>query len=133
MPLFTSLTLIPSALAQDAAGAPPQPSLGSSLIPIVLVVLVFYLLIYRPQKKRVDQHKEMVSSLKRGDRVVTAGGIIGKITKIEEGDSIEVEIAPDVRVQVIKSTVSEVTQRSGGKQEESQSPGKNKKNFGKKA
>eukprot|EP01036_Dinobryon_divergens_P016009 gene16009-21696_t len=68
-----------------------------------------YFLIIRPQQKRVKEHQDMVKSLRRGDSVVTSGGIVGKVTKSVEGEpEIEVEIAADVRVKIVRSMVSEV-------------------------
>ena len=82
------------------------------LLPFILIFLVMYFLIIRPQQKRLQEHKDMVAALRKGDTVVTGGGIIGKVTKVVEGE-IEVEIAKDVRVTVLRSTISDV--RTKGK------------------
>ena len=78
------------------------------ILPIVLMFVVFYLLLLRPQQQRVKQHKEMVSNIRRGDTVITSGGIIGKVTKVRDENEIEVEIAENTRVRVLKGTVTEV-------------------------
>ena len=104
--------LISSAQAQDAAQtAGPLGSLGSfaSILPIVLVFGVFYFLLIRPQPQRQKQLKATLAALRRGDRVVTAGGIIGVVQKVKDGASeIEVEIAAGVRVLVLRDTISSV-------------------------
>jgi preprotein translocase subunit YajC len=81
------------------------------LVPILLMFVIFYFLLIRPQQQRAKTHREMVSNLRRGDTVVTSGGIIGKVTKVRDDNEIEVEIADDTRVRVIKSTVAEVRVR----------------------
>ena len=78
------------------------------LMPILLMFVIFYLLLLRPQQQRVKAHREMVANIRRGDTVVTAGGIIGKVTKVKDDGEIEVEIADNTRVRVIRSTVAEV-------------------------
>lgn len=98
--------LISPAFAQ-AAGA-PQGDIFSFLLPIVLMFGVFWLLVFRPQQKKIKQHKEMVANLKRGDQVLTAGGLFGRVAKIEGGNICYVEIAPNVRVKVAQSTITEV-------------------------
>jgi preprotein translocase subunit YajC len=78
------------------------------LVPILLMFVIFYFLLFRPQQQRAKQHREMVSNIRRGDTVVTAGGIVGKVTKVRDDNEIEVEIAENTRIRVIKATVSEV-------------------------
>ncbi|WP_234397689.1 preprotein translocase subunit YajC [Sneathiella glossodoripedis] len=78
------------------------------LMPLILIGVVFYFLLIRPQQKRVKAHREMVEGVRRGDNVVTAGGLMGKVTKVREDNVVQVEIAPDVKVDVVKSTLSEV-------------------------
>jgi preprotein translocase subunit YajC len=78
------------------------------LMPILLMFVIFYLLLLRPQQQRMKAHREMVANIRRGDTVVTSGGIIGKVTKVKDDGEIEVEIADNTRVRVIKSTVAEV-------------------------
>jgi preprotein translocase subunit YajC len=98
-----------------AQGAPAAGGgdLFLTLVPFVLIFVIMYFLIIRPQQKRVKEHQDMVKNLRRGDSVVTAGGIVGKVTKSVEGEpEIEVEIASDVRVKIVRSMVSEVRSKS---------------------
>ena len=97
--------LISPAYAQ-AGGAPGGFDL-ISLMPLLLIFVVFYFLLIRPQQKKMKQHRDMVAALKRGDRVLTAGGIIGSVVKVEDGELL-VEIAKDVRVRVARGTISDV-------------------------
>src|SRR5260221_1420403 len=78
------------------------------LIPFVLIIVMMYFLILRPQQKRGKMHQEMVKNLRRGDTVVTSGGLVGKVTKVVDDDQIEVEIADDVRVRQLRTMVAEV-------------------------
>lgn len=79
------------------------------LMPILLMIVIFYFLLFRPQQQRMKAHREMVNNIRRGDTVVTAGGLIGKVTRVkDDGNEIEVEIAENARVRVVKQTVSEV-------------------------
>ena len=78
------------------------------LVPMALVFLIFYFLMLRPQQKRVKQHQEMIKNLRRGDTVITTGGLVGKVTKVVDDDQIEVEIADDVRVRQLRSMVADV-------------------------
>ena len=73
-------------------------------IPLILIFVIFYFFLIRPQQKKVKEHKLMVESLKRGDKVVTSGGVIGTVERIIDNDKAEIEIAPNVKVEVIKST-----------------------------
>ena len=79
-----------------------------SLLPFVLIFVIMYFLILRPQQKRVKQHTEMVKNVRRGDTVVTNGGLIGKVTKGIDEDQIEIEIADDVRIRQMRQMVSDV-------------------------
>ncbi len=79
-----------------------------SLLPFVLIFVIMYFLILRPQQKRVKQHAEMVKNVRRGDTVVTNGGLIGKVTKVIDDDQIEIEIADDVRIRQMRQMVSDV-------------------------
>lgn len=79
-----------------------------SLAPLFLVFIVFYFLMIRPQQRRMKALQQSVEAVKKGDSVVTSGGILGKVTKVEDR-FVEVEIAPTVKVRVVKSTLSEVT------------------------
>ena len=73
-------------------------------IPLILIFVIFYFFLIRPQQKKVKDHKTMVENLKRGDVVVTSGGIIGKVERIMENDKAEIEISPNIKVEIIKST-----------------------------
>jgi preprotein translocase subunit YajC len=93
------------AFAQDAGGA---AGAFASFIPLILIFLIMYFLLIRPQQKKLKEHKAMVEALRRGDQVLTQGGIVGKVTKVGEDNMIEVEIAEGVRVKVIRHTVAQV-------------------------
>ena len=80
----------------------------TSLLPLLLIVVIMYFLVLRPQQQRVKQHQTMVKALRRGDTVVTNGGLVGKVTKVVDDDQIEVEISDGVRVRQMRSMVSEV-------------------------
>ena len=83
-----------------------------SFIPIILIFVIMYFLLIRPQQKKIKEHKNMVDNLRRGDQVLTLGGIIVKITKVKEGEEIEVELAKDVKVSVIRSTIVNVLSKT---------------------
>jgi len=97
--------LITSAYAQGSGGS---SDFLIQLMPILLMFVIFYILLLRPQQQRAKAHREMVANLRRGDVVVTSGGIIGKVTKVKDDGEIEVEIADNTRVRVIRGTVAEV-------------------------
>jgi preprotein translocase subunit YajC len=97
--------LIPSAYAQAAGGASPNPL--TSMLPLVLIFVVFYFLLIRPQTKRAKEHKAMVAALAAGDEIVTSGGILGRVTEAGE-QFLTVEVAEGVRVKVQRHTVSSV-------------------------
>jgi len=82
--------------------------LVSTLVPLVLLFGIFYFLLIRPQQQRVKTHQQMVESVRRGDTVVTAGGLIGKVAKVKDDGELMVEIADNVQVRVLKSTLTEV-------------------------
>ena len=102
--------LISPAYAQ--AAEPAAPSALVQLAPFVLIFVIFYFLLIRPQMTARKKHMEMVSNVRRGDVVVTSGGIIGKVTKVLEGDEIMVELADNVSVKVLKSTLSDVRNKT---------------------
>ena len=100
--------MISSAFAQSAAGGAGGFSL-QGLLPFVLIFIIFYFLLIRPQQKRVKQHKLMVESLKRGNKVLTAGGILGVVTKAIDGsETVSVEISSGVTVELARQMISEV-------------------------
>ncbi|WEK42724.1 MAG: preprotein translocase subunit YajC [Candidatus Sphingomonas colombiensis] len=106
--------LISPAYAQVAGGAAQQSGIAGflGLAPLFLVFIVFYFLMIRPQQRRMKALQTAVGSVKKGDSVVTAGGLLGKVTKVED-TVVEVEIAPNTRVRVVKATLAEVTPLGG--------------------
>ncbi|ADM10123.1 preprotein translocase, YajC subunit [Parvularcula bermudensis HTCC2503] len=102
--------LISSAAAQTAAAEPPSPLL--QLIPFVVILVIFYFLLIRPQQQARKKHEEMVNAVRRGDEVVTAGGLVGKVTKVPGGDEITVQVGDGVEVTVVKATLSAVRSRT---------------------
>ncbi len=84
----------------------------SSFVPLILIFVIMYFLLIRPQQKKVKEHKAMVEALRRGDQVLTQGGIIGKVTKVKEDGELEVEIADGVRVRVVKATIAQVLSKT---------------------
>ncbi|WP_052341383.1 preprotein translocase subunit YajC [Salinarimonas rosea] len=89
-----------------------DPNVFLQLVPFILIFVIMWFLIIRPQQRRVKAHQEMVKALRRGDQVVTSGGIVGKISKVVDDAEIEVEIAEGVRVRVIRGMVTEVRSKS---------------------
>ena len=83
-----------------------------SLLPLVLIFVVFYVLLIRPQQKKVKAHKMLVEALRRGDRVVTGGGLMGTVSKVIGDNELQVEIAEGVRVRVVRHTIQEVVSKS---------------------
>ena len=97
------------AFAQDASAAGGGVAVLMQMLPLILIFGVFYFLLIRPQQKKQREHRETIRNLKRGDRVLTAGGIIGQVTRVKDGvDEIEVEIAPNVRVNVLRQTIGDI-------------------------
>lgn len=101
--------LISPAYAQ--AGAAAEPNLLVTFLPLIAIFAIFYFLMIRPQQRKMKLHREMVANLRRGDKVVTAGGFIGTVAKVHD-DELEVEIAKDVKVRVVRGTISEVVNKS---------------------
>jgi len=83
----------------------------AQFIPLILIFVIFYFFLIRPQQKRVKDHKAMVQSLKRGDEIITSGGIIGTIDRVMEDDRIEVVIGENVKVQIIRSTITSLLKK----------------------
>lgn len=81
-------------------------------IPLILIFAIMYLLLIRPQQKKMKEHQKMVSALRRGDQVVTQGGVIGKVVKVRENNEVEVEIADGVKVRVVQSTITQVLSKT---------------------
>ena len=98
------------AFAQTAgAGA---GSAFASFIPLILIFAIMYFLLIRPQQKKMKEHKAMVEALRRGDQVLTQGGIVGKVTKVQEDGLVEVEIADGVKVKVMRHTIAQVMNKT---------------------
>ena len=76
----------------------------AQLIPLILIFIIFYFFLIRPQQKKVKEHKAMVENLKRGDKVVTSGGIVGTVERIIDNDKVEVQIAENINVEVVRAT-----------------------------
>jgi len=100
------------AYAQAAGGAAGPESFLVQLLPLVLIFVIFYFLLIRPQQKRAKEHAQMVENLRRGDQVVLSGGIMGKVTKVRDDDEAEVEIAENTRIRVVKSTIAQVVSKT---------------------
>jgi len=97
------------AYAQAAGGA---GGAVTSFLPLILIFAIMYFLLIRPQQKKMKEHKAMVEALRRGDQVVTQGGIIGKVSKVKEDGEVEVEIAEGVKVRVVQATISQVLSKT---------------------
>lgn len=103
--------LITTAYAQGLFGGGAGADGGGAFIqflPFIAIFVIMYFLILRPQQKRAKMHQEMVKNVRRGDTVVTNGGLIGKVTKVIDDDQIEIEIADDVRIRQIRQMVTDV-------------------------
>jgi preprotein translocase subunit YajC len=100
-------SLITPAFAQ-AAGTGGSGDIILQLVPFLLIFVIMWFLIIRPQQRRVKSHQEMVKNVRRGDTVVTTGGIVGKVTKATDDPELEVEIADGVRVKLVRGMISEV-------------------------
>ncbi|PWB92703.1 preprotein translocase subunit YajC [Methylosinus sporium] len=103
----------PSATVQttpDAAAppAPPAPDMISQIVPLLFVTLIVYFIVLRPQARRTKEQKESLKNVRRGDTVVTSGGLIGKVTKVVDDAEVEVELAQNIRVRALRSAIAEV-------------------------
>ncbi|MDA7949006.1 MAG: preprotein translocase subunit YajC [Hyphomicrobiaceae bacterium] len=94
-----------------AQGAPGGGDFFIQILPFLLIFVIMYFMLIRPQQRRVKEHREMVAALRRGDTVVTAGGLVGKVTKVDEAE-VEVQVAKDVKVKVVRSTISDVRNKT---------------------
>jgi preprotein translocase subunit YajC len=108
---------VTAALAQSTGTTPAAPAGGMTdllvqFAPILLLVVIFYLLIFRPQQKRARTQREMLSKISRGDTVVTTGGIVGKVTKAVDGEDLEVEISQGVRIKLVRGMIADVRSRA---------------------
>ena len=101
--------------AAEAVPGTPTPAapvpMWTNLVPLALMIVVFYFLLIRPQQKKAKAHREMITAVKRGDQIVTSGGIIGKVTKVIDEQKVQVEIAPNVKVDIVRATIADVLAR----------------------
>lgn len=84
----------------------------AQFLPLILIFAIMYFLLIRPQQKKVKEHQNMVNALRRGDQVVTQGGLIGKVTKVKEDNELEVELAEGIKVRVVQSTIAQVLNKT---------------------
>lgn len=103
---------ISTAYAQGADDAVGGGGGLIQLLPLVLIFVVFWFLLIRPQQKKMKQHKSMVEGLRRGDRIVTGGGLIGTVTKVIDDSEAQVELAEGVRVRVLRHTIQDIVNKS---------------------
>ena len=96
-----------------AQGAEGDSGMLVSFLPLILIFVVFYFLLIRPQQKKAKAHKAMLGEIGRGDRIVTGGGIVGTVTKVNSDTEMTVEISPGTKVRVLRDTVSQVVQSKG--------------------
>jgi preprotein translocase subunit YajC len=113
MKFARSIIVLPAVLAASpayaqAAGQAGASSIASPLLLVGMMFVIFYFFLIRPQQKRQKQHQEMVNAVRRGDTVVTSGGMIGRVTKVIDDNEIQVELAENVRVRVVKGTLADV-------------------------
>ncbi len=114
--------LITPAYAQFGSfGAGGANSMIVQFMPLILIIVIMYFLILRPQQRKVKLHQEMVKALRRGDTVVTNGGLVGKVTKVVDDNQIEIEIAEGVRVRQVRASISEVRAKGEPVKEDSAS------------
>ncbi|MEE9454966.1 MAG: preprotein translocase subunit YajC [Paracoccaceae bacterium] len=83
-----------------------------SFVPIILIFAIMYFLMIRPQQKKMKEHRAMVEALRKGDQIITQGGMIGKVTKVKEDGEVEVEIATGVKVRILKHTITQVLNKT---------------------
>ena len=91
----------------QAASPGAMDYLNSLIVPTIMIIGIMYFMMIRPQQKRLKEHRDMVANIRRGDTVVTSGGIIGKVAKVEDNE-LQIEIADGVRIKVLRGTISEV-------------------------
>ena len=84
----------------------------AQFLPLILIFLIMYFLLIRPQQKKLKEHQAMVAALRRGDQVVTQGGLIGKVTKVKDDSEVEVELAEGVKVRVVRNTIASVVSKT---------------------
>jgi preprotein translocase subunit YajC len=102
-------SILTSTLASAAPGG--SAAFFVQILPLLFIFVIFYFLMIRPQQRRMKAHQATIAAVKKGDNVVTAGGVLGKVTKVTD-DEVEVEIAQGTRVRIVKSTLSHVLDKS---------------------
>ena len=112
---------ITPAFAQSGLFGGDSASMITSFMPLILIIVIMYFLILRPQQQKLKQHQAMIRALRRGDTVVTNGGLVAKVTKVVDDDQIEVEIADGVRVRQMRAMVSDVRAKGEPVKDESAS------------
>ena len=105
---------ISTAFAQTAGGEASGAGILVQMAPLVLIFVVFYFLLIRPQQKKMKEHKAKIESVKKGDQVVTGGGLVGKVTRVDD-IYVDIELAPAVKVKAVKSTLTEVIDPTSAK------------------
>lgn len=98
--------MITPAFAQTAAGAPSD--IFIQIVPFVLIFIIMYFLMIRPQQRKAKQHQEMIKAVRRGDQVIMNGGIIGKVSKVVDDNELELEIADEVKIRVLRGMIADV-------------------------
>ena len=96
----------------DKRNIPLDANTIGQFLPLILIFAIMYFLLIRPQQKKMKEHQKMVENLRRGDQVVTQGGLIGKVAKIKEENEVEVEVAEGVKVRVVRSTIAQVLSKT---------------------
>jgi preprotein translocase subunit YajC len=104
--------LITEAFAQGAGAAPGGTDILIQMVPFVLIFVIMYFLLIRPQQKRVKQHQEMIKNIRRGDTIVMSSGMVGKVSKVVDDSEVEVEIADNVKVRVVRSMIADVRNKT---------------------
>jgi preprotein translocase subunit YajC len=95
----------------DQPSPPPLPDLLAQIVPILIIMGIVYIIVIRPQQRQAREQKEQLKNVRRGDTIVTSSGLIGKVTKAVDDAEIEVEIAPNVRVRLVRTAIAEVRAR----------------------
>jgi len=103
--------LEPATGPTETTRAPQMEAIGS-FVPLILIFGIMYFLLIRPQQQKLKEHTAMVNALRRGDQVVTQGGLIGKVTKVKDDNEVEVEIADGVKVRVVQATIAQVISKT---------------------
>lgn len=103
--------MITPAFAQ-AAGAPGAADMITQFAPFVLILIIMYFLLIRPQQRRAKEHLEMIKNVRRGDTIIMSSGLIGKVTKVLDDSEVEAEIADNVRVRVVKGMIADVRSKA---------------------